>query len=184
VRLGKFKIILCPKIPAAAVLDILRKAAFQLFGDDETAFTVDVTTLDGDFFPKLTINELGRYFLIFKNVINSITLLEKSGARRSIVLYLNTAPNIHDLSFSITTNDTDEYDVMEIFVQNLRPNTRYARIFYLKMILSHPNSLTFLRNCPVLFWKIRLSTLKFIRIMMRYWCFRAMMRQASTYSLN
>lgn len=105
--------------PAAAVLDILRKAAFQLFGDDETAFTVDVTTLDGDFFPKLTINELGRYFLIFKNVINSITLLEKSGARRSIVLYLNTAPNIHDLSFSITTNGADEHDVMEIFVQNL-----------------------------------------------------------------
>ncbi len=105
--------------PAAAVLDILRKAAFQLFGDDETAFTVDVTTLDGDFFPKLTINELERYFLIFKNVINSITLLEKAGARRSIVLYLNTAPNIHDLSFSITTNDTDEHDVMEVFVQNL-----------------------------------------------------------------
>ncbi len=114
--------------PAAAVLDILQKAAFQLFGNDETAFTVDVTTLDGDFFPKLTINELERYFLIFKNVINSITLLEKSAARRSIVLYLNTAPNIHDLSFSITTNSADDHDVMEIFVQNLlKQHTKAAK---------------------------------------------------------
>jgi len=114
--------------PAAAVLDILEKAAVQLFGDDENHFHVDITTLEGDFFSKLTFSELERYFLIFKNVINSITLIEKSSARRSIVLYLNTAPNVHNLSFSITTNQADEHYLMEIYVQSLlKKHTKAAK---------------------------------------------------------
>ncbi len=118
--------------PASAVLDILRKTAVQLYGEDEDLFTVDVTTLDEDFFHNLTFSELDRYFKIFKNVINSITLTEKQpqhpGINRSIVLYLNTTVAENDLTFTIITASEEEHLVMEMYVEELlKKHTKAAK---------------------------------------------------------
>lgn len=102
----------------AAIVEVMREVALHYLDDQE--YTIDLTTVQGDYHYDVSFDELTNLMHQYKEIVNSVTLSELAdnnvGSQKSVVLYLNNTPGNHDISVTVTSNSLEVNEMMAAFI--------------------------------------------------------------------